>query len=848
MAELFVNPMMLWGAALASAPIIIHLLNKRRYRVHEWAAMDFLFAAMSSNRRRLKFEDLLLLLLRMLLILFLVFAVARPVIKGLAGWREDERVVVLDDSFSMEVVGPTGPVFESAKDAAIQQIRDAVGGSTPVRFWIGSDPLDVVGEISANVQGGTISDVTPGAPVDENLSSALAGKRLLDRIRETKTSDLPLEFAAIVRGVFEQAKEEAAPRVRTVVLVSDFRSSDWIGKDGALDDSLQVVFEEIEKQELQESVRFQFVDVGLPTTANIAVTDVRLEESPILAGVTARISVEVTNFGEEARVGINGDLTVRRSRSRILDGRISNGGLTGADDSVDGEEVTHSIPLPTISSIEAGESVRVEVQHVFELAGEFLLTASLESVRLGRDNESYLVVVVRDSLNAIVVDGAPNVDRFASESVNLLAALAPRGDVPSGVSTRRIDGTFAAADLADADAVFLLNRAELTDAERDVLEDFAESGGGIAWFVGNQVDPVRYRPLAVVPQAEADRVAIFPATLRELRELTGPTEAARWEIGDLEHPTFKLFRGLQSSPFEHLVFRRYFVLQPIDGARVLARYDDVESGEGDGTAAIIESLVERAVADEESTGESDNSARGGAGRVVLFNTSADRDWSDWPTDYTYPVLLQEWARYLAKPTGKERLRVMRGVLTISDDPGMRYHIVAPQGQESGVGPATTGRGVASRAGDTNADPNRDDSGSFEFEVPNIDSIDPDRAPSGARQFQPKRAGFYRLIASPRADAVVGTATDSAAKKAARSKDEWYAFRRRPAESNLDSLGEERLREALEPFDLQFTIGSEVEVDAFRREQEGEVWRYLAFAAGLFLLLELFVAWWFGRKA
>ena len=55
-------------------------------------------------------------------------------------------------------------------------------------------------------------------------------------------------------------------------------------------------------------------------------------------------------------------------------------------------------------------------------------------------------------------------------------------------------------------------------------------------------------------------------------------------------------------------------------------------------------------------------------------------------------------------------------------------------------------------------------------------------------------------------------------------------------------------EALEPFDLQFTIGSEVEVDAFRREQEGEVWRYLAFAAGLFLLLELFVAWWFGRKA
>ena len=42
-------------------------------------------------------------------------------------------------------------------------------------------------------------------------------------------------------------------------------------------------------------------------------------------------------------------------------------------------------------------------------------------------------------------------------------------------------------------------------------------------------------------------------------------------------------------------------------------------------------------------------------------------------------------------------------------------------------------------------------------------------------------------------------------------------------------------------------GGNVDVDAFRRDQEGEGWRWLALAAGVFLLLELFAAWWFGRK-
>ena len=83
----FLNPWLLTGLALASAPIIIHLFNRRRFKVQEWAAMDFLVNAASTNRRRLKLEDFILLLLRTLLIILLVLAVSRPVVRGLGDWH-----------------------------------------------------------------------------------------------------------------------------------------------------------------------------------------------------------------------------------------------------------------------------------------------------------------------------------------------------------------------------------------------------------------------------------------------------------------------------------------------------------------------------------------------------------------------------------------------------------------------------------------------------------------------------------------------------------------------------------------------------------------------------------------
>src|SRR6476661_10879419 len=101
MLQLFLNPYtMVAGAALVSSPIIIHLINRMRYRRVRWAAMEFLLKSQKRNRRRLIIEQLILLLLRILLVLLAAFLVARFV-AGAGTSRGATHVVMVDDTLSM---------------------------------------------------------------------------------------------------------------------------------------------------------------------------------------------------------------------------------------------------------------------------------------------------------------------------------------------------------------------------------------------------------------------------------------------------------------------------------------------------------------------------------------------------------------------------------------------------------------------------------------------------------------------------------------------------------------------------------------------------------------------------
>src|SRR5258708_3620632 len=94
------------GAIAAAGPIAIHLLNRRRYRVISWAAMDFLKEAVKRNRRILKLRDIFLLILRTAAVLLFGLALARPYFAASGRSETDSgqplhAILLVDNSMSM---------------------------------------------------------------------------------------------------------------------------------------------------------------------------------------------------------------------------------------------------------------------------------------------------------------------------------------------------------------------------------------------------------------------------------------------------------------------------------------------------------------------------------------------------------------------------------------------------------------------------------------------------------------------------------------------------------------------------------------------------------------------------
>src|SRR5918993_864766 len=94
------------GVLAMAIPVVIHILNRRRFKTVTWAAMEFLLRAMRKNRRRLRFEQWVLLATRCALVLLLGMALARPLgcenpTMAVMGGRTGISVFVVDNSYSM---------------------------------------------------------------------------------------------------------------------------------------------------------------------------------------------------------------------------------------------------------------------------------------------------------------------------------------------------------------------------------------------------------------------------------------------------------------------------------------------------------------------------------------------------------------------------------------------------------------------------------------------------------------------------------------------------------------------------------------------------------------------------
>ena len=124
----FLNILLLSGMAIATIPILLHLLMQRKPVSHQFPALRFLQIKSHVRKRRLKLRHLLLLLLRVAALCMLVLAVSRPVLRG-TGWIVDQEgpvavACVVDTSPRMLLRQENRTRLDEVRDIAVNLFEE----------------------------------------------------------------------------------------------------------------------------------------------------------------------------------------------------------------------------------------------------------------------------------------------------------------------------------------------------------------------------------------------------------------------------------------------------------------------------------------------------------------------------------------------------------------------------------------------------------------------------------------------------------------------------------------------------------------------------------------------------
>lgn len=442
LAFTFLNPALLWAVPLCAVPIVIHLLNRRRFTKVPWAAMEFLLAAMKRNKRRLRMEQWLVLLLRTLAVLLLVFLVSRPQLGGGSFLSaRTHHVVVLDDSASMAQQAGSTTLFARAKDR-VRQLAE---------------------ELGTHRSGDLFSLVRTSRPAQPDRWSIGVGPELARNVAallpELSGSDLAVDLGAVLQRTTQRAGEVKDAGRTHYYLASDLRAHDWATEDDKPRPALLQALASLRAEQDQVSV----LGTGGPAT-NLAVVDVRLSGRLAVVGVATSLAVDVQNFGLDPAPA--GTLAVEvDGQSRVM------------------------LPVPPLLP---GERVAVSLGHTFHQAGPHRVQAQLEaSEKYPLDDLRTLALTVQDQSRVLLVDGQP--DEELGETFFLQAAFEMQ---ESGVETAVVGDTgLDEVDLQSFDVVWLCNLGAPTAALARRLDEFVTRGGGLVVTSGALVDGARWNEL-----------------------------------------------------------------------------------------------------------------------------------------------------------------------------------------------------------------------------------------------------------------------------------------------------------------------------------------------------------------
>lgn len=586
----FVNPLMLWGLAAASVPIVIHLLNRRRFRRQRWAAMEWLLRAARQNQKRLRVHNLLLLLLRTLAVILLALAIARPTLSNSplapVSTTRSHLFVLLDNSASMGARAGTRAAFDEAV-AIVNALISEIGSDDPVTLVLtndNSDPQNADGRprvFEANRNHAKLRSLLG------ELRPAAARADLLDSLK-----------------LLEDAVPRSGETVPKVALVTDLQEVTITGALGGETKSAESDVRTILERLRDKGAEVLLIPVGRPTD-NIGVVSLGPdEERDVIQGNPVRFVAGVANYGDrEQRVEV-----------RFL---------------VDGKMQGDSGVWLTLPARPAGPEPPPTAQAQFDTRFEssepsfHTIEARVNTDALPVDDVRSYAFEVRPPVQILVVDGDPSpIEAWRRpETYWLTPTLALEEDGPFRVTTVDESGFQALRDLSGYDLVMLANvvRPAPSDEARDRLEQFVSRGGALFMSLGDHVVSDVWND-----EIYHDGNGLLPARLGS--RYFDKDQPVLLDLGENPHPILRDVTDPGMSTFFTPPYMTGFVrlenLAAESAVKVVLTFADL---------ARSPALVEK---------------RFGSGRVLLLTTTVDEDWGKLCGASAFPVLLHECVYYV----------------------------------------------------------------------------------------------------------------------------------------------------------------------------------------------------------
>ncbi len=790
----FLKISMLLGLAAVAIPIVIHLLNRSKPKVHDWGAMQFLLASVTARSRRIRIEDAILLCLRCLGLAALALALARPFLPSVSAvpW-----VLILPGVLLAAILAGIATVLWTDRERRQRLLRISAAllavallallleKRIQARRWMtaggGSDTVIL---LDASLSMTRVADGRSSfSRAVEEATALVERARPSDAIAVVLGGSVP---EALVRRPTSDRREllrvlrspECRPVGGVMAVLDALNLSATLLADGPNLSKRLVIFTDgqAEGWDVQSAARWEFLAESfksLPAPPRIVCR--RLEIPPgfrnaSVSGIHLSRTVIGTDRPVKADVAVDstGTIPVRPATVEWW---------------VDGRKVEQ---VPVLKDLLPGTSETFPFTYHFQTPGYHVISARLQAEDdLPADNGMEQVVHVSDRLPVLLVEGASAERFFFFKTASLIrAALTPR-ETETDTTSQLVEPTIVEAsnlgtirDLGMFRVILLADVPRLPAIEAERLTAFVKAGGGLLILPGNRAEPQFYNTWqdpaggSVLPLRMDKRVYPVDPLLLDLKSLTHPAVQLVAQPGQSD-----LRLGLVSGYWK--------MIADGEGVRVCGR---LESGEP--------WLVERAL---------------GRGFILQSSLALDRRDSNLPTLKCFVPMIHEMVYYLSEPT----LRACNLA------PGAEWTL-------SGSLPAAAGQGSSLPAGVSVSNPaGKTVSARVEYR---------------GREFRLRfpatlHPGLYRVCLPAGLAAQAGI-------PAGQAPEALFTVTRQPAESTLTPLSDSEIATLRSHVDL-FLPGSLSELlAAFTGEIPGqELWKILILCALLCLVSESVLTRW-----